>query len=528
MPRLTPVERELFLAAHSGDVPRLSKLCTKQAEDGLSVNIVDEAGYTPLAIAIIQGNLEAVQTLVNVGADINRVSARDLTPILLACEEGEMKIVAYLLQCGAHPTKQCGNRGSLLHMAALYEYEEPLQWLVQDYGVPIDTPIQETGQTALHKASALHSESCVQWLLGHGANPCQADQQGKTALHYAVLRKFSSSRGIDAYAYANLLTSLAAARSVRDQWGRTALHVACYRQNLQAVKILMRLPSPLPSNQAKEDTLMTLDNLGRTPLFEACSNTELLQEILYRMQEIYSQHEIREALNRSDPQGWTPLHHAVFCDNADVVMLLLSHGASADIRLPGSRQSLLHLVGSGFKMQWDECGKQNPRSWHRQYNHVIDWLHQFGRWFVQHKCVTNGWPQLSIPPLPRFAGLEESFDVEPNRSSAMSSILLEMGKATVLVKDRQGNLPFFLSAASGNVSEVFEQLRAAAHEGLFHNLIKAMIVPSPTALTTTSPVTVVENDIIRHTGKRKKGSTVTPSYHTQRLRVETDTCINTR
>ena len=504
-PPLTPVERQLFLAAHSGDIAGISKICAEEPE--VSVNVEDEAEFTPLTIAIIQGSLEAVKTLVTLGADIQKVGKRGLTPLLLALEEDEIEIVSYLLQRGADPTKQCGKRrGNLLHMAAIYDQVQLMEWLVQSYGLPIDTPIEETGQTALHKASAFpRGSECVQWLLQHGANPCQTDHQGKTALHHAVSHVCTKTTTAALDAYADLLTSIAAAAGVRDHFGRTAFHEACHRQNVLAVKTLMRLPQ----QASKLDVLKNVDHLGRTPLLELSGNAELLQDMINRMQEIYSTREILEVLNHCDPQGWTALHHAVFCGETAVVELLLSNGARADAMIPGSRQSLLHLVGSGFKVQWQECGKKDPQAWHQQYTYVTDWLLRFGEWFVQHEPVKNGWPKLSIPPLPRLAGLDESFELKPNRSSAMSALLFKKAKASVLRKDKKGNLPFFLPAASGNVSEVFEQLRAAAHEGLFHNL-----APSPA--TTTPPVTVRCN-----TRKRPAVPvTPSPSRPTQRLRVE--------
>lgn len=529
MTPLTPSQRQIFLAAHGGDLDVLRELIgTERGDDGDVVSTLrDEAGYTPLTIAVLQGNLEVVETLIACGgADVHGVcDARDgVSPLLLACEEDEMEIVSLLLRKGADPTVPCGRAGNLLHVATVYDQQELLEWLVQVYGVPVDMPIPETGQTALMIASALHRSSCVRWLLAQGADPeHNRDHRGKTALHHAVMRSAddrisgtteSSPRG----AYASLLTSLADARGVRDECGRTALHEACHRQNGPAIRILMSLPSRQVHDEKKkrkDDRMTTVDHLGRTPLFEVASssNADLLRGVLDRMQEMHSPRELLQALHHPDAQGWTALHHAVFCGETAVVECLLEYGVRATVPLPGSRQrNLLHLVGSGFRIHRDEYAKiKDPQAWHAQYEGAMDWLLRYGKWFVLHEPVKNGWPRLVVPPLPRF-GLDECFDVKPNQSTAMSALLFRKGgsKMSVLAKDKDGNLPFFLSAATGNVSEVFEQLRAAAHEGLFHSI---------RPLEATSRLHG-EHDSSPH-GKRPTAVVVTPSRPTQLLRVET-------
>lgn len=61
-----------------------------------------QGGLTPLLFAIRQGHREAVQSLVQAGADVNRVSAGDKTsPLLMAVINGQFDLAQYLVEHGA-------------------------------------------------------------------------------------------------------------------------------------------------------------------------------------------------------------------------------------------------------------------------------------------------------------------------------------------------------------------------------------------------------------------------------------------
>ena len=182
-------------------------------------------------------------------------------------------------------------------------------------------------------------------------------------------------------------------------------------------------------------------------------------------------------LQLPDSSGWSPLHHAIQCGETATVELLLNLGVQVT-PLPANNQTVLHLVGSGFVVNWEEYIKSSSTSttttssattWREQYRLATNWLLDYGKWFVQYEPVKNGWPPLKIPPIPRLTNIQDLWDIRPNHDDdgRMSQVLLQHANLSVLSKDSNGNLPFFLAAAAGHVSEVFVQLRAAAHEGLF-------------------------------------------------------------
>ncbi|XP_034843435.1 ankyrin repeat domain-containing protein 54 isoform X1 [Mirounga leonina] len=125
----------------------------------------------------------------------------------------------------------------------------------------------------------------VQQLLEDGADPCAADDKGRTALHFA------SCNGNDQIV--QLLLDHGADPNQRDGLGNTPLHLAACTNHVPVITTLLRggmcslplCPPPLPSCHlcllwpapagARVDAL---DRAGRTPLHLAKSKLNILQE----------------------------------------------------------------------------------------------------------------------------------------------------------------------------------------------------------------------------------------------------------
>lgn len=87
-------------AAKKGDVAELKKLL----EQGVNVDSKNKYGVTALAFACSKGQLDAVQLLIERGANVNAEDTfYHATPISWAIENGHNDIVKFLLQKGANP-----------------------------------------------------------------------------------------------------------------------------------------------------------------------------------------------------------------------------------------------------------------------------------------------------------------------------------------------------------------------------------------------------------------------------------------
>ncbi|KAJ2859661.1 hypothetical protein GGH94_005984 [Coemansia aciculifera] len=70
---------------------------------GVSVNIADSVGRTPLHVACSCGNLEAVRLLIHLGANVNATDNIGNTPLTIAATGARTNIILPLLEGGADP-----------------------------------------------------------------------------------------------------------------------------------------------------------------------------------------------------------------------------------------------------------------------------------------------------------------------------------------------------------------------------------------------------------------------------------------
>ncbi|XP_063164321.1 ankyrin repeat domain-containing protein 54 isoform X2 [Candoia aspera] len=120
----------------------------------------------------------------------------------------------------------------------------------------------------LREAANSNNLETVLQLLEDGADPCAADDKGRTALHFA------SCNGNDRIV--QLLLDHGADPNQRDGLGNTPLHLAACTNHVPVITMLLR-------GGARVDAL---DRAGRTPLHLARSKLNILQEGLSQSLEV--------------------------------------------------------------------------------------------------------------------------------------------------------------------------------------------------------------------------------------------------
>lgn len=70
---------------------------------GVSVNVKDNVGRTPLHVACSSGNVEGVRLLIHMGAEVNAVDNIGNTPLTIAATRASMEAIVPLLEGGADP-----------------------------------------------------------------------------------------------------------------------------------------------------------------------------------------------------------------------------------------------------------------------------------------------------------------------------------------------------------------------------------------------------------------------------------------
>ncbi len=159
----TPAER-FVQAIKDGQTDELRTLI----EAGFDVNqSVDNS--TPLHIAVLSKKMAVIDFLLKAGADVNaEEAATQATPLHLAALQGHTKIAALLIQKGANPNTKMNFDLTPLLIATKFQKVGVLQLLIKSKA-NLDHSDQE-GFTALHFAVQNRDEALTHLLIENGAN----------------------------------------------------------------------------------------------------------------------------------------------------------------------------------------------------------------------------------------------------------------------------------------------------------------------------------------------------------------------
>jgi ankyrin repeat protein len=140
-------------------------------------------GHTPLMMAAQNGNVSAVQTLLDKGVDVNERNEYGDTALTFATLKGHTDCVQSLIDKGAEVNAKTKEGGTPLMLAAAFGYTD-IVWALLNNGAELNTKT-ETGKTALMKATENGHTSIVKTLLVNGAEVNVKDNDCLTALMLA-------------------------------------------------------------------------------------------------------------------------------------------------------------------------------------------------------------------------------------------------------------------------------------------------------------------------------------------------------
>lgn len=197
-------------------------------QHNVNFNIQERNAYggTPLIWACKSGLLDTVRRLIDAGADVNFQSPEGITPLMDAAYEGHTLIVQTLLEVPDIQIDAVRDTGHTALLLAVQEGHEAVIDLLLEYNASIEM-MTETGVSALWIAAAnghshIITKVCSRQLLNHlhcigdrsvsplhaatgnghfstvkqllllGADPCQSDSLGSTAIEIARIRETTS------------------------------------------------------------------------------------------------------------------------------------------------------------------------------------------------------------------------------------------------------------------------------------------------------------------------------------------------
>ena len=151
---------------------------------GADVNEVDNPGFSPLHIALLQGLQAVVPLLLEAGADIEAKYDNSCTPLHMACILGKVESAQHLLKAGADIEARGEYGTTPLALAAMQGKAEIVQLLLEA-GADIEAR-DEYGKSPLASAARKGKAEIVQILLKAGANIEARDENEHTPLIRAV------------------------------------------------------------------------------------------------------------------------------------------------------------------------------------------------------------------------------------------------------------------------------------------------------------------------------------------------------
>jgi len=290
--------QDIFEAAKEGRIQDLEQLAAQ-----VGPNTRNGLGRTPVHFATIANQIEAIQRLFELGADINARDITGLTPLHQAAHAGNIDVIKRLIQLGANIHAESVSGMRPLHYAAREGEAEAFQALL-DLGADVNAQ-DLNGSQAAHYAAYAGNTDILRRIFDLGSSIVIRNNSGMTPLHVAARGGHLSA--------IQLLFDLGAVINARDNSSLTPLHQAAHAGNIDAIKRLIQLGANIHAESVS----------GMRPLHYAAreGEAEAFQTLL----------DLGADVNAQDLTGAQAAHYAAYAGNADILRRIFDSGSSINI-----------------------------------------------------------------------------------------------------------------------------------------------------------------------------------------------------
>lgn len=310
----------LHNAEMMGDIKTVESLLSS----GLSANVTDRLGQTPLLLAMTGGWPGIVDLLLAWHADPNApmtgANPRSQTPLQYAAEKGDMRTARSLIAAGARVNDR-GGAGRAPLQFALLGHIDMVRFLIEK-GADVNLRDSE-GAGPLDDAAWNGNLDAAAILIAHGARLNEPDTQtGATPVNEAAFRGHTE--------LVRYLLRFGPDVTIADKHGETPLDNAIRLGKEDSALLLL---------QAQPAAQRTPEFVGKT--MEAAIGKDqalLVQALLHQGIDV----------NQALPSRYTPLDAAAFGGASKVSRMLLDNGADPNAAGKDGTAPLEDAAGKGF------------------------------------------------------------------------------------------------------------------------------------------------------------------------------------
>ncbi|XP_067372481.1 ankyrin repeat domain-containing protein 50 isoform X2 [Channa argus] len=316
----------LLLSAAQEGSAKIVELLLSHGSDALTS---DHQGQTPLTLASRQGHVKVLAVLLKWAKSQERetavrmmehVDSEGWTALRSAAWGGHKDAVQSLLNAGAD-VDGCDSQGRTALRAAAWGGHEEVVLTLLNYGAQVDRA-DSKGRTPLIAAAYMGHHEVVEILLDHSAEVDLADDDGRTALSVTALC-VPTAAGVKGYGeVASLLLEHKADPGHRDNDGMTPLLLAAYEGNDDVVELLLEAGADVDETAGPDGSITAAAAV--TPLLAAAAmgHMKTVSRLLFW----------GAAVDAIDCEGRTALCLAAARGSVDVVRALLDRGLDENHR----------------------------------------------------------------------------------------------------------------------------------------------------------------------------------------------------
>ena len=322
---------------------------------GADVNIPATDSSASLLIPIMEVHYtKTFQTMIDHGADVNVVDKNSVSAIMLACQTGKKNAINVLLNAGADLSIVDIDGNTCLHHAVNRWCDNEVLEAIISHGADVNA-VNKSNVTALMVACHRRYENHISVLLDAGADPGIVDVYGDSCLIHAA----KGGCGIEV-----LESIIKHGAEGTNKSDKTALMIACQKGNIDTINILLNAGVNPHISDADGNTCLIY-------AVDADCNKEVLQAIIKHGADVNAANEIditalmiacwkgnidtiNTLLNAgvnphiSDADGNTSLHYAVHGDCSKVVLqAMFKHGADVNATNKCNRTALMVACWKG-------------------------------------------------------------------------------------------------------------------------------------------------------------------------------------